>query len=86
MEAANNKRIKSVFFPHFLAMDSLVSSHELHLSIFHILASTADFREIADNSVNDEMTEREDIKLGSIGRVVDMALGRHVGWISWDTC
>ncbi len=83
MEAANNKRIKSMFFSHFLAMDSLVSSHELHLSILHILTSivnyVGDFRGIANNSVNDKMTEREDIKLGSIGRVFVIALGRHVG-------
>ena len=63
MEAANNKRIKSVFLPHFVTMDSSASTHELLLSSdrVEIVANTLryvfDFREITDNSVNDEMTE-----------------------------
>ncbi len=64
MEAANNKRIKSVFLPHFVTMDNSVSTHELLLSVVYILEIVGitsryvvDFREIADNSVNDEMTE-----------------------------
>ena len=63
MEAANNKRIKSVFLPHFVTMDSSASTHELLLSSdrLEIVANTMrynlDFREITDNSVNDEMTE-----------------------------
>ena len=63
MEAANNKRIKSVFLPHFVTMDSSASTHELHLSpervdiVVKTLRNVVDFREITDNSVNDEMTE-----------------------------
>ncbi len=64
MEAANNKRIKNVCDTHFVTMDSSASTHELHLSPVYILDIVAitsryvvDFREITDNSVNDEMTE-----------------------------
>ncbi len=63
MEAANNKRIKSVFLPHFVTMDSSASTHELLLSsdrveiVANTLRYVLDFREITDNSVNDEMTE-----------------------------
>ncbi len=63
MEAANNKRIKSVFLPHFVTMDSSASTHYLHFSPHRVeivaktMRNVADFREIADNSVNDEMTE-----------------------------
>ncbi len=63
MEAANNKRIKSVFLPHFVTMDSSASTHELLLSSnrLEIVANASryvvDVREIPDNSVNDEMTE-----------------------------
>ncbi len=64
MEAANNKRIESVFLPHFVTMDSSASTHELLLSVVYILEIVGitsryvvDFREMTDNSVNDEMTE-----------------------------
>ncbi len=63
MEAANNKRIESVFLPHFVTMDSSASTHELLLSPHRVeivaktLRYVADFREITNNSVNDEMTE-----------------------------
>ena len=63
MEAANNKRIKSVFLPHFVTMDSSASTHELLLSsdrleiVSNTMRYNLDFREITDNSVNDEMTE-----------------------------
>ena len=63
MEAANNKRIKSVFLPHFVTMDSSASTHELLLSsdrveiVANTLRYVLDFREITNNSVNDEMTE-----------------------------
>ena len=61
MEAANNKRIKSVFLPHFVTMNSSASTHELHIPIIHVLdnlrSKVRDFREVTDNSVNDEMTE-----------------------------
>ncbi len=59
MEAANNKRIKRVFLPHFVTMDSSASTHEL-LSphrVEIVAKNVADFREITNNSVNDEMTE-----------------------------
>ena len=63
MEAANNKRIKSVFLPHFVTMYSSASTHELLLSsdrleiVSNTMRYNLDFREITDNSVNDEMTE-----------------------------
>ncbi len=63
MKAANNKRIKSVFLPHFVTMDSSASTHELLLSsdrleiVANTLRNIVDVREIADDSVNDEMTE-----------------------------
>ncbi len=63
MEAANNKRIKSVFLPHFVTTDSSFSTHELHLSpervdiVVKTLSNLVDFRGITDNSVDDEMTE-----------------------------
>ena len=63
MEAANNKRIKSVFLPHFVTMNSSASTHELLLSsnrleiVSNTMRYNLDFREITDNSVNDEMTE-----------------------------
>ena len=63
MEAANNKRIKSVFLPHFVTMDSSASTHELLLSsdrleiVSNTMRYVLDFREITNNSVNDEMTE-----------------------------
>ncbi len=61
MEAANNKRIKSVFLPHFVTMDSSASTHELLLSsnrleiVVNASRYVVDVREIPDNSVNDEM-------------------------------
>ena len=63
MEAANNKRIKSVFLPHFVTMNSSASTHELLFSsdrleiVSNTMRYVLDFREITDNSVNDEMTE-----------------------------
>ncbi len=61
--AANNKRIKSVFLPHYVTMDSIASTHELHLSPERVpigvktLRNVVDFKDITDNSVNDEMSK-----------------------------
>ncbi len=63
MEAASNKRIKSMFLPHYVTMDSSASTHELLFSsdrleiVVNASRYAVDFREISDNSVKDKMTE-----------------------------
>ncbi len=57
MEAANNKRIKSVFLSPWTAVFRHTSSPETVEIVVKILSNLVNFREITDNSVNDEMTE-----------------------------
>ena len=67
MKATNNERIKGVILAH-LNMNRCVSSHELHLPLTFVQCfigitvwNSVHFGQVSDDSVDDEIPEREDV-------------------------
>ena len=74
--------------PH-LNMDRCVSSHQLHLplTLVHcfiriIIKNSVHLRQVPDDSVDDEIPEREDVQLGSVNGILHLAFRRHVDEVS----